>query len=604
MTGNTGRELTLLRRRIDNLETVLDSQRGQTQAGTVTILVQVFQETAIPTESGKYFACHPVAISGTESEGSMPTFTPDTTQKLYVAILGTQVPVAGDVIRARMVGGRWESTEGGVTPGATCGCLCVSVTGCDSLPLLGATVTATITASPVASLAITAAGSGYTASPTVTISGGGGSGATATVSVGGGGVSGITLVNGGLGYTSAPTVTLSGGGGTGATATATVSVGKSLACSTDVYVSSLTLTNGGSGYTSAPTVSFSGGGGSGASAIAVVSGAVTSIARTSGGAGYTSTPTVLFSGGGGSGATATAAVSGGVVTGVTLTGGGSGYTSAPTITISGFGTGATATATVTFNVVKSFVVTSGGSGYSTPPTVTISGGGGSSAAATAAIVATACLQTGGNATYGVTAVAPRYATSSATSTTTSACGVNSVTITLSPASGYVCCPGGPCGPYPTSLTWTDSNGTITLNYYSIGPGDPNLSGVGYAGSYLVTKPNVYDNGSMTCGTKTIKVWILFQCNVLGASQIYNIRTAWNSGFLDGPNCPGATCADFDTSTNPTSSLITAWQELVGGFTCALPLSVSGTAPTTIMYAACNGNSNAPTPNPGAWILTE
>jgi hypothetical protein len=75
--------------------------------------------------------------------------------------------------------------------------------------------------SPLASINVTAGGTGYTSAPTVTISGGGGSGATATATVAGNAVTGVTLTNPGSGYTTAPTVSF-GGPGTGATATAVV----------------------------------------------------------------------------------------------------------------------------------------------------------------------------------------------------------------------------------------------------------------------------------------------------------------------------------------------------------------------------------------------
>lgn len=76
----------------------------------------------------------------------------------------------------------------------------------------------------VATVTVTAGGSGYTSAPTVTFSGGGGSGATATATVTSGAVTAITVTNGGSGYTSAPTVTITGGAGSGATATAVLNV--------------------------------------------------------------------------------------------------------------------------------------------------------------------------------------------------------------------------------------------------------------------------------------------------------------------------------------------------------------------------------------------
>ncbi|MCB8874781.1 right-handed parallel beta-helix repeat-containing protein [Acidisoma silvae] len=79
-------------------------------------------------------------------------------------------------------------------------------------------------ASYVTFLKLAAAGSGYTAAPSVTFSGGGGNGAAATAFVINGTVIGFRMTSLGTGYTSAPTVTLSGGGGSGASATAVIGI--------------------------------------------------------------------------------------------------------------------------------------------------------------------------------------------------------------------------------------------------------------------------------------------------------------------------------------------------------------------------------------------
>src|SRR4051812_21515537 len=79
------------------------------------------------------------------------------------------------------------------------------------------------TAAPIAVLSGTTVGSislgytghGYTAAPTVTISGGGGTGATATAAITSGAVSSYTVTAAGSGYTSVPTVVVSPPGGTG-----------------------------------------------------------------------------------------------------------------------------------------------------------------------------------------------------------------------------------------------------------------------------------------------------------------------------------------------------------------------------------------------------
>jgi hypothetical protein len=80
--------------------------------------------------------------------------------------------------------------------------------------------------SPVNSLSLSAAGTGYTSAPVVTLAGvdGIGSGATATATVSGGVIVALTVTNPGSGYSAEKgvTVTFTGGGGTGASAVANV----------------------------------------------------------------------------------------------------------------------------------------------------------------------------------------------------------------------------------------------------------------------------------------------------------------------------------------------------------------------------------------------
>ena len=79
----------------------------------------------------------------------------------------------------------------------------------------------------VQGITVTNAGTGYTSTPIVTITGGGGTGAAATAIVGTGGayaqtVIGINVTNKGSGYTTTPSVTITSGGGSSATCTATL----------------------------------------------------------------------------------------------------------------------------------------------------------------------------------------------------------------------------------------------------------------------------------------------------------------------------------------------------------------------------------------------
>jgi len=259
------------------------------------------------------------------------------------------------------------------------------------------------------SIAITAAGSGYTstaAAPAVTVSTPditGGTQATATATISGGGISAIAVTSGGAGYDSAPTVTITpatGDTGANATATATMSIptisgvaisgtGGQFTCTAttitvgDLIAISGTLSGNGAitGYSNPTTYKVSAITGSGSSvtgftltttsdsALTTTAGTTTgwtfsnnsqqtvaSITIGVAGTGYKAAPTVTLSGG----TPTTAAVLGAVtitsstVTGITITNNGTGYSSAPTITIAAppSGTTATATATITTGGVK------------------------------------------------------------------------------------------------------------------------------------------------------------------------------------------------------------------------------------------------------------
>lgn len=132
----------------------------------------------------------------------------------------------------------------------------------------------------IASVQVSAAGTGYTSAPTVVFTGGTGTGAAGTATISGGGVSGVTVTSPGTGYLVPPTISFTGGGGTGAAAAPNMTGG----------VSGFKVTYPGSGYTSAPTVTISTSGvlGTGAAGTAVLNatGGVGSITLTAPGTGY------------------------------------------------------------------------------------------------------------------------------------------------------------------------------------------------------------------------------------------------------------------------------------------------------------------------------
>ena len=162
--------------------------------------------------------------------------------------------------------------------------------------------------------------------------------ATAAISVNSGYLNSITLLNDGSGYTGTPTVSIStsrASGGTNASAVAITTERSGV-----FSIKEIILTNPGSGYTVAPSIRILGGNGSGAIATCniVTSGqGVISFNITKEGRGYTTNPAVTVAGPVGVGTTALVTsvidIGSGQVSSFRFTNPGAGYTSAPAVTI-------------------------------------------------------------------------------------------------------------------------------------------------------------------------------------------------------------------------------------------------------------------------------
>jgi hypothetical protein len=209
----------------------------------------------------------------------------------------------------------------------------------DGLPTLSLNGHALAPGLSVTGYQVTAAGSGYTSAPTVTITPAAGddtgSGATATATASGGAVTAVSLVQTGTtpnssggGYTLGPTVGFSGGGGTGAAATAVLSPMWAMGAAVGPVTNAI----------DEPWCAFP-----------IGCNSVASIVPAGGGSGYTHATVTIDAptGPGGVRATATATISGGAITGFTVTNAGSGYLVVPGVAISGDGSGAAAGAVMT-----------------------------------------------------------------------------------------------------------------------------------------------------------------------------------------------------------------------------------------------------------------
>jgi hypothetical protein len=133
-------EARLLRERGDALEARLGRLAAAGAGGTHRMVGRVFSQGAIPTTAGKFYACHPVTVTGPVTEGSTPVKTVDTGQAFLVDLLAGSAAVGDDLV-CRRVRHRWVARRK-----ATASCVVtVTVRGCNpgaAQLLPGATVEA------------------------------------------------------------------------------------------------------------------------------------------------------------------------------------------------------------------------------------------------------------------------------------------------------------------------------------------------------------------------------------------------------------------------------------------------------------------------------
>lgn len=230
------------------------------------------------------------------------------------------------------------------------------------------------TSGGVVAAGISAAGTGYTAPPSVGFSGGGGAGAAAVAHMAGTQIESIVITNQGTGYSSAPTVSFTGGGGTGAAATAAVFSGTLLPMSFFQGRSGEVYGVDGAGrgvrIDCGATQAISIGVQKPALAPAVTAAAtvtgrhVAAIQLVRSGIGYHSTPSVTISGGTPTkAATGRAVMRNGRLEAVIVQEAGAGYKSQPSVTINGGFASEPSFGLSVSGKVDSVSIVSGGAGY-------------------------------------------------------------------------------------------------------------------------------------------------------------------------------------------------------------------------------------------------
>lgn len=366
------------------------------------------------------------------------------------------------------------------------------------------------TSGGVVSIRLTTSGSGYSSTPSVTISGGGGVGASAVAYMAGTRVSEIVVTNAGTGYTADPTVTVAGnaeavahaataglrtmsflrsrqgvlvgvdGMGRGirwdGTAASAQPVGLlspqfkpavSNSAGVSKKVAAIEVYDGGSGYHEPPTVTITGGTPStNAEARAIIAnGRVTSIEITDAGSGYQGTPTATLSGGNPSGASFSVAVSGKLST-IEVTDSGSGYTSQPSVTFAQTNglTGAAFHAVTDGEKVTGIVVTAAGTGATAAPVLAIDGNASVSPKMQYA-VSSVTVANGGQGFYADAAITftpdPSDTEATAAAATASASGGALVGVTLISGGSYTV-------PPTASVSGTDAKLSCRMSPTSLG----------------------------------------------------------------------------------------------------------------------------------------
>jgi hypothetical protein len=100
-------DLRVLRDRQEAASAALDRSTGPDLYTSAALCVVTTTVTTYPTSAAEFYACFPELLTGAETEGATPTFTPDTATTLYALNVGTAIPPLATKLVIHSVGGRW-----------------------------------------------------------------------------------------------------------------------------------------------------------------------------------------------------------------------------------------------------------------------------------------------------------------------------------------------------------------------------------------------------------------------------------------------------------------------------------------------------------------
>jgi hypothetical protein len=115
------RELRIVRARHAELAGKVDRVVPFASSATPRRLVQIFNGGSMPSSPDHFFLAYPIELDGAEIEAGTGSPVDDASQPIVVDVLG-HVPLAGDILAAYAVGGRWVAERGHSTSSGSLTC--------------------------------------------------------------------------------------------------------------------------------------------------------------------------------------------------------------------------------------------------------------------------------------------------------------------------------------------------------------------------------------------------------------------------------------------------------------------------------------------------
>lgn len=100
-------ELRVMRQRHMDAADALDRSADLPPYGSDAQCAKTTTIETYPTSATAFYACNPVQITGTQTEGAAATLTVDASTVIYAENVGSQIPPSGTYLVIHSVNSRW-----------------------------------------------------------------------------------------------------------------------------------------------------------------------------------------------------------------------------------------------------------------------------------------------------------------------------------------------------------------------------------------------------------------------------------------------------------------------------------------------------------------